>query len=168
MRGLTKRCTLLPVVLTGLLALFGTSCVSKKASKWQEQAQTYRQEVADHEMQTLTVQGIRSDTATLTLPEQSLHNLPQGAGLARKSGRATLTVIRKDSTIIITATCDSLQRLVEYYRHKVSRLNEQVAQTKTKEEKTSSPGLWGLLMPPLLGLLTGLGVGIVIKLFIFK
>ena len=54
------------------------------------------------------------------IPMGSLHDLSPGAKFVAKEGRATAEVEIKGDTLIITATCDSLQQLVYRYEKELA------------------------------------------------
>ena len=79
----------------------------------------------------------------MSIPMDSLRNLPSGAVYHKKSGQANASVATKGDTIIIVATCDSLQREVDYYENlylstkvKLDNLKETV---QTEKERHSNP-----------------------------
>ena len=65
---------------------------------------------------------------SLTIPTDSLHRLPNGAGYSKRSGRASVKVTRRSSTptgpeyIYVYATCDSLQLLCEQYERTIKNM----------------------------------------------
>ena len=65
---------------------------------------------------------------SLTIPTDSLHRLPEGAGYSKRSGRVSVKVTRKTATptgpeyIYVYATCDSLQLLCERYERTIKNM----------------------------------------------
>lgn len=117
-----------------------------------------------------------ADSARLTLDIDSLLKLPEGAAFHTRSGRATLTVGKgaQPGTIFVRSSCDSLQRLVEYYEHReqarssqadsTERLSGSVAETTVKEtKKAAGPWLWCALT-----FIAGITAGIILTLKIKK
>ena len=61
----------------------------------------------------LYTSGIPASSVKLSIPADSLRQLPEGAVYRGKSGQANLTVGSDDSgNIVAEASCDSLQQLV--------------------------------------------------------
>lgn len=59
--------------------------------------------------------GVPESRVSLTVPVDTLLNLPYGAVFRRSNDRAHVEASAKGGVIYITGTCDSLQREVEYY-----------------------------------------------------
>lgn len=78
--------------------------------------------------------------ADLRLDLKEMANLTPGAVFQDKNGQASVQVERRDSIIIITATCDSLQILVESQYREITRLRSEVDQQATVTGQT--PGWW--------------------------
>lgn len=51
----------------------------------------------------------------ISIPVDSLLKLPSEAAYTKHSGQASAAVTKRGEVIYVTATCDSLQREVEYY-----------------------------------------------------
>lgn len=102
---------------------------------------------------------------SLTLKADSLLDLPTGASYHAKSGRANLDVSKgtEPGTIVVYASCDSLQRLVEYYERLSGKYREALVRQseEVKEEKNPSSSVRRLIF---LILTVGLLSGIVITL----
>lgn len=64
----------------------------------------------------ITTEGVAAESAMLTAPIQSLHNLPEGAGYAAREGRAGIEVRRRGDNIEVTGHCDSINRLCLQYQ----------------------------------------------------
>ena len=58
------------------------------------------------------------------IPADSLMKLPPQASYSGKSGQANVSVSRDRDVITVYASCDSLQRLVEYYERTSSLWQE--------------------------------------------
>lgn len=104
----------------------------------------------------------------IQLSISSLRELPPNAVYEQRKGRAKVRVERKDTTIFITSTCDSLQRLVDYYsnignwyQRRYEVLQASNSEQKV-EKKTRSPTSWWWLLP------LGLGVGIATRLLLLS
>jgi hypothetical protein len=73
----------------------------------------------------------------------AIENLPAGAKFTEKSGRASVELHRTGDTIIITAICDSLQRLIynyelsiTNYERKIEQKNSEIKSFETEYKKT--------------------------------
>lgn len=81
----------------------------------------------------------------LTLQTDSVAVLPDGAQFRAKSGRASVSVTKgtKPGTIVVYASCDSLQRLVEAYELKSNSYKRQLdEQTRDAKEAEKPPNRW--------------------------
>jgi hypothetical protein len=79
--------------------------------------------------------------ATLDLTIDSIVALPTGAKFSKTDGRATVTVQKTKSGIEATASCDSLNVLVEELRTEVTRLrNEQSDYKSEVDEEITTEG----------------------------
>mgnify|MGYP007100860442 CR=1 FL=1 len=106
----------------------------------------------------------------LSIPADSLLKLPQGASYNAKSGRANVRVSKgsEQDIIYVYASCDSLQRLVEYYeavdRHNQGRIDELQNKLTQTESKRSSNHLRTVLY----AFIAGLALGLILKMIIKK
>lgn len=104
---------------------------------------------------------VPKETVTLTLKTDSLRKLPEGATYHAKNGRAGVEVGRgkEPGTIVVYATCDSLQRLVEYYERK-ARDNaiayQSLSDSVRMEKERRSCGWKNLLIAFIAGAATGI------------
>ena len=80
---------------------------------------------------------------TLRIPADSLLKLPESASYHAKSGRANVDVKTDGSQIIVHASCDSLQRLCEYYESVAGiyrkGYEELQSSIQTENERRSNP-----------------------------
>ena len=67
------------------------------------------------------MEAIPESVASMELTEESLRNLPEGAGYSTSSGRSSLTVRRTSDGIAVTSRCDSIARLCRYYEERLDR-----------------------------------------------
>lgn len=116
---------------------------------------------------------VSMSAVSLTLPVDSLHLLPPGAGYTARQGQASVKVSRKAPTekepeqIVIEASCDSLELVCARYAKTISNLKRQLkiasdSKVDHKDEAKESTGN-GFLMRLkyfLAGLLAGV-IGIV-------
>lgn len=86
---------------------------------------------------------VPSSKAEIAIPVDSLLKLPSQAVYTHHSGQATATVAKKGEVIYVAATCDSLQREVEYYeelyykaRDALEQYKDRV-QTETKQQSSN-------------------------------
>ncbi len=151
---------LLPLVGTMLIALCATSCsVSKRTA---EHEQHSRAAVAAHadSLQTAALarqtiirvnSPVAAESLSMSIPMQNLRNLPAGAGWSKRKGRANLRLRVVHDTLLVDASCDSLQRLVELYESRTAAYQRQAAHNALlanresrlrKEEVRQTHGLW--------------------------
>lgn len=121
-----------------LYALSMWSCGSKKEIIDNRNHTT--DSVMDRTVITSKILTVPLTRADLRLNLRELKNLPPGAVYTEKNGQASVRAERKDSIIYITATCDSLQLIVESQYREISRLHTQLEQQKT--EVVKPPGWW--------------------------
>lgn len=95
----------------------------------------------------------------LPLPRQLLFDLPPGAEYRRQSGRAGASLRNEGDTLVVYATCDSLQALVELYerslRQSQADLRHIRENARLEKQKSSNPTR-GLLYALMAGLATGI------------
>lgn len=75
----------------------------------------------------------------------SLLDLPIGASYHAKSGRANVDVRKgaEPGTIVVYASCDSLQRLVEYYERQAAGYKAAIdRQSEEVKEEKKPPDAW--------------------------
>ncbi len=65
-------------------------------------------------------------TAQVTIPMQSLDDLPDGAGYGTTNGRATIEAVRQGDNIVVTGKCDSIARQCILYERQASRYRQTV------------------------------------------
>jgi hypothetical protein len=117
-RALSAPCRGRRLVLIMTIALFAASCATTTKTK----TTTVENRETAYEAKTvrITHQAVPSSQARLQVPIAEIQKLPDGAVFAAKSGQAQAKVRIRNDTIIIIATCDSLQREVEYYEAALS------------------------------------------------
>ena len=80
------------------------------------------------------MEGIPASTLTLEIPVPELLALPAGASYNKKNERVGVNVETRGDTLVVTSTCDSLQRLVLWYEEELTRIrDETVKNVKTVE-----------------------------------
>lgn len=66
------------------------------------------------EMRGVSYERIPMSRTEIKIPNVTLEKMPFGTGFYKESGQAKLKVVRERDTIFIEATCDSLQRRINY------------------------------------------------------
>lgn len=92
---------------------------------------------------------VPSSKAEIAIPVDSLLKLPSQAVYTHHSGQATATVAKKGEVIYVAATCDCLQREVEYYEelyYKARDALEQYKDSVQTESKQQSSNLLAKLI----------------------
>lgn len=96
----------------------------------------------------------------LTIPTDSLLKLPKSASYHAKSGRANVDVKNNGNQIIVYASCDSIQRMCEYYESiaGIYKKGYEELQTslRTEKERRSNP-----IKIAIIAFVAGLATGIV-------
>ncbi|MCH5235547.1 MAG: hypothetical protein J1E16_09645 [Muribaculaceae bacterium] len=95
----------------------------------------------------------------MSISIDSLRNLPEGASFQKRSGQANASVFTQGNNVVVTATCDSLQREVELYAElyvsTLEELEEMRESTEEREEK-------GCRHTPILTTILALAAGIIV------
>ena len=77
------------------------------------------------------------------MPETRLTELPPGAGYSARDGRAAVSVRRtEDGDIEVTATCDSLARLVIVMEEELTRIRSETAAEEKPPATVREPSGW--------------------------
>lgn len=96
----------------------------------------------------------------------NLRNLPAGAGWSKRKGRANLRLRVVHDTLLVDASCDSLQRLVELYESRTAAYQRQAARNallaaqEKEHRKTEVRETRGLWLRAGIGLLLILGTAV--------
>lgn len=89
------------------------------------------------------MQPVPMSEVKLEIQADSLMALPKAAEYRAESGQATATVRREGKTIIVRATCDSLQRMCELYERNAAVYQEKydnlVALVEEEREQRYNP-----------------------------
>lgn len=108
---------------------------------------------------------VPASKAEIAIPVDSLLKLPSLAVYTHHSGQATATVAKKGDVIYVAATCDSLQREVEYYEELYYKARDALEQyenfVQTELKQSSNP-----IKIALAALITGLFVGVISTIII--
>lgn len=142
-KGLLSRWWIASIMLSALLA---TSCRTTKenTSMHLSDSLQWNRKVS------VALATVPSSLAELTVPMDSLRRLPPGAVYTKKSGQATATLTMAGDTIIVYASCDSLQQMVYNLEEELHQARDQLEQKETIKE---APGF--TLKCYLTGLITG-------------
>lgn len=101
--------------------------------------------------------------AVLKIPADSLRKLPEAAEYRARSGQASAVVKHRGDTIIVYATCDSLQRQCERYERETALYRdrcEALEQTvRTENERRTNP-----VKTAIIAFIAGLATGIVLTI----
>ena len=145
-----------------MTALFFTGCAS-----FRRQSQTRIQESTSASADSarsvrrgLVMAGLPASALTLKIPAADLLALPAGASYHGKNGQAGVDVTSRGDTLVVTSTCDSLQRLVLWYGEELTRIRgDTVSATKTAE--TESKRRFNPVKIALIAFIAGMASGIV-------
>lgn len=178
-RGSGRLSTMLTAVVTAMTVLCLAACASsrKSASRETSTSREVSRLAVDSTVSVVetwqTPVKVPMSAVSLTLPADSLRQLPPGAAYTARQGQASVKVSRKAPTaqeperIVIEAGCDSLELVCARYAKTISTLKRQLkiasdSKAEHKEEAKESTGN-GFLMRLkyfLAGLLAGV-IGIV-------
>lgn len=121
-----------------LFALLTVSCGGQKQMHKETRSET--DSILIRERLEITPIVIPRTQADLRLKVKDVENLSPGAVFTDKNGQASVRVEYRDSLIYITATCDSLQLLVESQYREIYHLRERLSEMEATREKP--PGFW--------------------------
>lgn len=111
--------------------------------------------------------GLPASALTLKIPAADLLALPAGASYHGKNGQAGVDVTSRGDTLVVTSTCDSLQRLVLCYEEELTRIRNETHEdsftVETEFERRFSP-----VKIALAAFITGCVAGIVLTFKIKK
>ena len=104
----------------------------------------------------VTLATIPTSLAELAIPMDSLRRLPEGAAYAKRSGQATARVAVAGDTLVVTAECDSLQRVVYSLEEELRRASARQEQSETIKEapEFTLKCYWTGIMTGIISLLT--------------
>lgn len=144
------------------IALCLAGCASSRKSVAESEASAaVRKDSTVEEVRTLRAATVPMETVTLTIAADSLRKLPVGASYSARSGRASVEVRkgRTADTLVVYASCDSLQRMVEEYERRLkshSKETEESKETTETAETRKPPDRWWAYMATFIaGLVSG-------------
>lgn len=150
----------LTVANIAILVLCLTACTStRKATQEKIREELTRSDSSTSEVLRIRTETVPGSEIRLEIPTDSLLKLPEGSSFHAKSGQARLDIGKgkEPGTIVVYASCDSLQRQCEYYEKSSSvwrECYEGMADLYEAELKQRSN--------PIKTFFTGLGIGIAI------
>lgn len=117
-------------------------------------------------MQQKLKEAIPGSRVDLSIPIDSLRELPANAVYHSKNGQSSATVSRQGDNILVTATCDSLEREVEYYAELYYQAFKELSELKERrneerEKETNPISLMLAVVFPVAALIIGFTGGIV-------
>ena len=151
--GFGRQWRALRAVLMLTAVLFSTSCATtRKSQKSREseqatEAMRERHDTAETATRLILTESVPQSRAEIGIPLPELKALPPEASYHRKSGRASVDVKVKGDTVYVSATCDSLQRLVNYYE-RLYRREQGRSENYRKAVQTASESISKRLADP--------------------
>lgn len=147
--------------------LFFMSCATSR-----KQTETTRTESSAADMDSvgslrtgLVAAGIPKSELTLKIPVPELLSLPPGASYHGKSGQAGVDVKTEGDTLLVTSTCDSLQRLVLWYEEELTRIRSRT-QENVEIARTEIKRRFNPVKIALIAFIAGMASGIVLTIVI--
>lgn len=125
----------LSIVLIGSVALLVCSCRTTNESTSIRNLDS----LAWDRKVNVTLATIPKSLAKLTVPLDSLRKLPEGATFNNKSGQATASVAFKNDTLLVEASCDSLQHLVYELEERLHAARDELEQKELVKEPVTIP-----------------------------
>ncbi len=145
------------------------SCATTKKTQT-EQIQTEQTKVttdtAASVIRTIQKEVVPSSKAEIAIHVDSLLKLPSQAVYTHHSGQATATVAKKGDVIYVAATCDSLQREVEYYEELYYKARDALEQYKDSVQTETKQQSSNLLVKLITLFWMGFAAGVLTTIFI--
>lgn len=104
--------------------------------------------------------GIPASALTLEIPLPDLRSLPAGASWHGRNGQAGVEVASRGDTLVVTSTCDSLQRLVLWYGEELARVRAGAA-SAAEVSRAESERRFNPVKTALVAFIAGVASGIV-------
>lgn len=102
---------------------------------------------------------------TISIPIANLRELPPEAEYRDKNGQTDVRVRNRGDTIIVTAQCDSLQRLCEYYEETMRR-NDTMSDNRSHDIITTEKHQTDIIKTVFAAFIAGVATGIVLTILI--
>lgn len=115
----------------------------------------------------MTMAGIPKSELTLKIPTTDLYALPPDASFHGKKGQANVDVKTQGDTLIVYASCDSLQRIVEWYESELTRIRSETV-TGTETVQTEIKHRFNPVQMVLIAFIAGVASGMVLIIVIKK
>lgn len=115
-----------------------TGCASsRKSVETHVETVTQERDSTVEESLLVTQVPVAMEDVALTVHTDSVLSLPDGASYHAQRGRARVDVRKGDEpgTIVVYASCDSLQRLVTYYQRQLASSRSKELQEEYRKEK---------------------------------
>ena len=112
--------------------------------------------------------GIPESVMKLKIPVVDLLSLPPNASFHGKEGRAGAGVALRGDTLGVTATCDSLQRLVLWYESELTRIRSETRSEISNDVQTEEKRPPNPVRVFILGMVAGLLVGMLLTMKLKK
>ena len=146
--------------MTTVLSLSGCATSRKASVTTEESVRRVSADTLRSEVRRTWTEAVPQAEAMLAIPLAELAELPEKAEYRAKSGRAGATVRNRGGTIVVYATCDSLQLRCEYYERQAAVYRDALEQQKNeaKTEKERRPDPWKTLFT---AFIAGVAAGIV-------
>lgn len=112
--------------------------------------------------------GIPESVMKLKIPVVDLLSLPPNASFHGKEGRAGAGVALRGDTLVVTATYDSLQRLVLWYESELTRIRSETRSEISNDVQTEEKRPPNPVRVFILGMVAGLLVGMLLTMKLKK
>ena len=112
--------------------------------------------------------GIPESVMKLKIPVVDLLSLPPNASFHGKEGRAGAGVALRGDTLVVTATCGSLQRLVLWYESELTRIRSETKSEISNDVQTEEKRPPNPVRVFILGMVAGLLVGMLLTMKLKK
>lgn len=119
-----------------------TGCASsRKSVETHVETVTQERDSTVEESLLVTQVPVAMEDVALTVHTDSVLSLPDGASYHAQRGRARVDVRKGDEpgTIVVYASCDSLQRLVTYYQRQLASSRSKELQEEYRKKKPPDP-----------------------------
>lgn len=150
-------------------ALFLSGCATSRKAIVATEA-SVRQVSADSlqsEVRQTWTETVAQEEAKLEIPLSAVTNLPAEAEFRSTNGRASATVRHKGDTLVVYATCDSLQRQCVFYARQAASYRQALAQQKTEAQTANERRSYGV-RALFIALTAGLATGILLTTLLTK
>nr|DAU04648.1 MAG TPA: hypothetical protein [Caudoviricetes sp.] len=127
---LIVRLLALLLVVTGMIALFASSC---KSPQRMQNSYSQKDSLASKNGFVLLQEAVPPSIAKTKFPTGMLKLIPVGTGFSSRSGQATVNITRiSEDSLEVTATCDSLARQVLILTEENTRIRDELMEEKKK------------------------------------